>query len=191
MRGRGATRDRLARAKDAQGSGLGEVFEASGFQISLVGARVDFPEVKDMFGEHGRGKTPDLIFTFRVKNIDERKILRYECREVTVSLGGHFQLHDDVQQSDSWHRLWSWFNSSGGLTGKEDVLPGQEATHVGLFSVPPPKTKYLTPTMDLAAFGGEGKVESKIPVAKHRQGFRSSPERQAARFRRRQAAMRA
>lgn len=52
----------------------------------------------------------------------------------------------------------------GALTGNEDILPGDEVTHVVIFSVPPPKTRYLILTMDLGAFGSEGETRFKIAV---------------------------
>jgi len=143
---------------------FGQPFVAPEFQISLVEARVDRPEVKDLFGDVGRGKSPDLILVFRVRNTHERKILRY--REENMFLPGHFQLRDDVDNVIRGVSYGTGSKPVGALTGKEDILPGKEATHVELFSVPPPKTRHLILTMDLSAFGADGKARFRIPVEK-------------------------
>jgi len=141
---------------------FGKPFAAPNFEISITDARIDRPEVKDIFGDVGRGKDPNLILVVRVKNTHDRKILRY--REENMFRAGHFKMRDDV---DNVIRGVSYGTSSkpvGALTGSEDILPGNEVTHIEIFSVPPPKTIYLILTMDLMAFGGEGETRFKIPV---------------------------
>ncbi len=132
------------------------------FEITLVEARIDRPEIKDLFDDVGHGKNPVLIFVFRVKNTHNRKILRH--REENMFLAGYFQLRDDVDNVIRGVSYGAGSKPVGALTGNEDILPGKEAVDLELFSVPPLKTKYLILTMDLAAFGGEGKTQFKIPV---------------------------
>ncbi len=141
---------------------FGQPFAAAEFQISLVEARIDRPEVKDLFGETKLGNDPNLIVVFRVINIDERKILRY--RNKNMFLAGHFQLRDDVGNIIRGVSYGAGSRPVGALSGSEDILPGEEASHLELFLVPPPKTNYLILTMDLAAFGGEGETRFKIPA---------------------------
>ena len=141
---------------------FGEPFTAPEFEISLVEARIDRPEVKDLFGDARRGKNPNLILVFRVKNTHDRRILRY--REENMFLAGHFRLRDDVDNVIRGVSYGVGTKPLGALSGSEDILPGEEVTHLEVFSVPPPKTKYLILTMELAAFGGEGKTRFKIPV---------------------------
>jgi len=141
---------------------FGKLFTALEFEITLVEARIDRPKIKDLFDDVGRGKDPVLIFVFRVKNTHDRKILRY--RKENMFLAGHFQLRDDVDNVIRGVSYGAGSKPVGALTGNEDILPGKEAVHLELFSVPPLKTKYLILTMDLAAFGGEGKTQFMIPV---------------------------
>lgn len=141
---------------------FGKLYTAPEFEISLVEARIDRPEVKDLFGDARRGKNPDLILVFRVKNTHDRRILRY--REENMFLAGHFRLRDDVDNVIRGVSYGVGTKPLGALSGSEDILPGEEVTHLEVFSVPPPKTKYLILTMELAAFGGEGETRFKIPV---------------------------
>ncbi|MGH7138189.1 MAG: hypothetical protein ACREHD_20755 [Pirellulales bacterium] len=143
---------------------LGEQFAAPEFQIALVGARIDRPEILDMFGEKGRAKSPDLLLTFRVKNTHDRKILRF--REENGFLAGNFRLRDDVENVIRGVNYGIGNQPVGALTGNEDILPGKEATHIEAFGVPPPKTKFLTVSVDLAAFGGEGEAHFRIPAGR-------------------------
>lgn len=141
---------------------FGRPFAAAEFEISLIRARIDRPEVQDLFGETGRAKTPDLLLSFRVKNTHERKILRYD--EDSGFLAGNFRLRDDVENVIRGVNYGVGSRPIGALSGGEDILPGKEAAHLKAFGVPPPKTKYLVLTVDLAAFGGEGKTRFRIPV---------------------------
>jgi hypothetical protein len=140
----------------------GEPFAAPEFEISITDARIDRPQVKDLFGDVGRGNSPVLILVFRVKNTHDRKILRY--REENMFLAGHFQMRDDVDNIIRGVSYGAGSKPVGALTGGEDILSGKEVTHLEVFSVPPPKTRYLILTMDLGAFGGEGETRFKIPV---------------------------
>lgn len=141
---------------------FGRPFAAPEFEISLVGARIDRPEVADMFGETGRAKTPDLLLSFRVKNTHDRKILRFH--EDGGFLAGNFKLDDDVDNVIRGVNYGVGARPAGALSGGEDILPGKEVGHLEAFGVPPPKTKYLILTLDLAAFGGDGKARFRIPV---------------------------
>ena len=52
----------------------------------------------------------------------------------------------------------------GALKQPHDIQPGESATHVKVFSLPPPKTRSLTLSIDLACLGQEGSVEYQIPM---------------------------
>jgi hypothetical protein len=145
---------------------LGKPHDAPGFRATLLDARIDLPELKDWSGEIRRGEDPNLILQFRVKNTDERKILRYQ----ELLLTSNFELHDDASNSIRGVTHGGVYSAVGALTGSEDILPGEEATHVELFSVPPIKTKHLIVTMNLNAFRGEGTIRFKI-LAKQIKGF--------------------
>ena len=62
---------------------------------------------------------------------------------------GHFQLRDDV---DNEIRGVSYLIGSkivGALTILDDILPSEEATHLEVFSVPPPKSPLITFSLPL------------------------------------------
>ena len=142
--------------------GFGIPFVAPEFEISITEAPIDRPEVKALFGDTGRAKNPGLILVFRVKNTHDRKILR--CRKENMFMAGHFQMRDDVDIVICGMNYGTGSKPVGALTGSEGVLPAKQVIRLELFSVPPPKTKQLILTMDLADFGGEGKTQFKIPV---------------------------
>lgn len=138
-----------------------EIFHAPSFDISIDSARIDKPEYTS-YGEVTRDDEDNLIITLDIENTDDRKILRYKQESMLSGYNSH--LIDDV--GNMIRVEVSGFSSDhvGALTGREDILPGQAVFHSVFFAVPPPKTKYLVLTMDLDAFGGEGKARFKIPV---------------------------
>jgi hypothetical protein len=80
-------------------------------------------------------------------------------------MAGHFRLRDDVDNVIRGINYGIASKPVGALTGSEDIAPGSSATHVELFSIPPPKTEFLVLTVDLACLGGDGEIEFKIPAS--------------------------
>jgi hypothetical protein len=142
---------------------IGKSHSGDGFAITLASAKVAKPKVKDLMGDLGEGKNPDLILTFTFANTDERRILRF--RKANQFLAGHFRLRDDVDNVIRGINYGFGNEPVGALTGSEDIAPGQSASHIELFSVPPPKTEFLILTVDLACLGSDGLIEFKIPAA--------------------------
>jgi len=148
--------------------GLGEPFDATGFQLTLLDARLGrnpkwLPAGGLVF--ESELNEPFLILTFRITNTDDRKLLRYSRWVLSTTV----QLHDDANNSIRSSSRWQYSDGRvlvGGLEGNKEVeiLPGGEAMHVEVFEVPPPKTKYLILAMDLAPLGREGTVQFKIPA---------------------------
>ncbi len=139
---------------------MGEKYATGNFALAVVDAKIDRPEVKDMFDDEGVARNPALKLTLRVWNTDERKILRF--RENMFDT--RFHLHDDVDNVIRGVNYGASSSPVGALSSRNDILPGQEATHVEVFSVPPPKTKHLILTVDLSVFGGHGEVNYMIPA---------------------------
>lgn len=143
---------------------MGQPHAANGFSIALASASIERSQVKDMMGDVGIGKDSDLALRFNVVNTDDRRILRFQ--EGNMFLAGHFRLRDDVDNVIRGVNYGMGSTPVGALTGAEDIAPGASATHIELFSVPPPKTKFLILTIDLACFGDQGEIEIQIPVEK-------------------------
>lgn len=142
---------------------IGQTHSGDGFAITLASASIAKSKVKDVLGKVGEGKNPDLILTFNFANTDSRRILRF--REANQFLAGHFRLRDDVDNVIRGIDYGFGNKPVGALTGSEDIAPGELATHIELFSVPPPKTQFLILTVDLACLGADGQIEFKIPAA--------------------------
>jgi hypothetical protein len=142
---------------------VGQTYSTDTYSITLDSAKIATTKVKDMMGDIGTGKNPDLTFAFTFKNLDDRRILRF--REGNQFLGGNFKLRDDVDNVIRGIDYGMMSKPVGVLTGSEDIAPGSSATHIELFSIPPPKTEHLILTVDLACLGGDGVIEFKIPAA--------------------------
>ncbi len=151
---------------------VGKVHAAGAFSLALVDVRVDHAEVKSSFGD-GTLELDEkyLLCTFRVTNTDERRILNFHD---SGSFGSsYFTLQDDVKN----HIRGVGFGFSNDLVGAisiiDDILPGEQRTHLEVFTIPPPKTEHLILTISLEAFGGDGRIKYKIPSAQI-EGFSQS-----------------
>lgn len=142
---------------------LGQTYKTKKFAITLDRAKIETAKVKDMMGDIGTGKNPNLILSFTFTNTDDRRILRF--REGNQFMGGRFRLRDDVDNVIRGINYGITSKPVGALTGSEDIAPGDSATHVELFSIPPPKTEFLVLTVDLACLGGDGEIEYKISAS--------------------------
>lgn len=142
---------------------IGKTYQGDGFAFTLTNAKIAISHVKDMLGETRTGKDPDLALSFTFANTDDRKILRF--RKGNQFMAGHFRLRDDVDNTIRGVNYGLTSQPIGALTGSEDISPGSTASHLELFSVPPPKTEYLILTVNLACLGGDGDIEYKIPAS--------------------------
>ena len=147
-------------------------FVGKGFEVSVAEAKIERPSVTDILGDKVRTNFKALTIKLKVTNTNDRKILQY--RGGNLFSAGHFSLHDDV---DNEIRDVSSVAASlpfGDLTSSEDIAPGATMTHVEIFSLPPPKTKFLVLTMNLEALGADGSAKFNIPVERIA-GFTPSP----------------
>jgi predicted Zn finger-like uncharacterized protein len=141
---------------------LGETYQGDGFTFTIQGASIGMTTVKNMFGGNGTGKNPDLSISIAIQNTDDRKILVF--REANRFLSQHFSLRDDVENVIRGVDYGATSKPIGALSGGTDILPGQLVGHVELFTIPPPKTKFLILTVDLACVGSADTIEVSIPV---------------------------
>jgi hypothetical protein len=141
---------------------FGKEFISERFSLALIGAEVGYPKVKDMFGDSKQGQLEQLILTMQLSNTHDRKILRY--KEGNMFLEGYFHLQDDVNNDIRGVSFGMGSTVEGALTGSEDINPGDQATHVEVFSLPPKKTQYLILSVNLEAFEGEGIIRFKLPI---------------------------
>lgn len=142
---------------------IGQSHKTDQFAFTLDGAKIATTQLKTAMGDTRGGKDPDLILSFTINNLDDRRILRF--REGNQFLRGHFNLKDDVDNVIRGIDYGIMSKPIGALSGTEDILPGATATHIEVFSVPPPKTEFLILTVNMACVGGDGEVEFKIPVS--------------------------
>lgn len=142
---------------------IGQPHKTDQFTFTLDGAKIATTQLKTAMGGTSEGKNPDLILSFTITNLDDRRILRF--REGNQFLAGHFKLKDDVDNVIRGVDYGIMSKPIGALTGTEDIQPGATATHIEIFSVPPPKTEFLILSVDMACVGGDGKVEFKIPAS--------------------------
>ena len=141
---------------------LGEAYQGDGFTFTVRGASIGITTVKNMFGGNGTGKNPDLSISIAIQNTDDRKILVF--REANRFSSQHFSLRDDVENVIRGVDYGATSKPIGALSGGTDILPGQLVGHVELFTIPPPKTKFLILTVDLACVGSADTIEVSIPV---------------------------
>lgn len=142
---------------------IGQAHKTNEFSLSLDAAKIATTKLNAVMGDIREGKDPDLILSFTFTNLDDRRILRF--REGNQFLAGNFQLRDDVDNAIRGVNYGIMSKPVGALTGTEDILPGATATHVEIFSIPPPKTEFLILTVNLACLGGDGEVKFKIPAS--------------------------
>jgi len=142
---------------------IGQTFKGDGFAITLNSAAVFEPEVRGMLGDRVYFKSPDLILSFTFTNTDDRKILSFYPANMFTA--GDFRLRDDVDNVIRGMDYGFGNELVDALTGSVDIFPGDAVTHIESFSVPPPKTKYLTLTIDTACLDGDGRVRFTIPAS--------------------------
>lgn len=140
---------------------IGETAQLEGFSLQLAKATIKKPEVYNLAGELGYGNDPQLNLIFIIQNTDERKIISYTRENMFAA--PKFRLKDDVDNSIRGINYGVGSRPKGALYN-EDIQPGEKASHVVIFNIPPPKTQYLVLTVDLDFIGGKGQVEYKIPA---------------------------
>lgn len=142
---------------------MGKVHAADRFSIALVDARIDHAEVDSSFGDDPiETDEKYLFFTFRVTNTDARKILNF--RDSSSFAASNFLLVDDVKNRIRGVGFGFSNDLIGAISVTDDIQPGENRTHLEVFTIPPPKTQHLILTVNLKAFDGEGRIKYQIPV---------------------------
>jgi hypothetical protein len=152
---------------------MGKIHAAEVFSIALVDARIDHAEVKSSFGNDPiETDEKYLLLTFRVTNTDDRKIIHF--RDSGSFGASDFSLVDDVKNQIRGVGFGYSSELIGAISITDDIQPGENRTHLEVFTIPPPKTQYLMLTVNLKAFDGEGRIKYQIP-ANEIKGFGENP----------------
>ncbi len=138
----------------------GDYYNADDLEIK-VEAGLEKARLIGVFGNETRSKERHLVITLNIVNKHDRKILRFSDESL---FGDHFVLVDDVGNQIREVNFGFTATLDGALTSTDDVNPGDHATHVVVFKVPPLKTEELLFTVDLKAFGKSDKVQFRIPI---------------------------
>ncbi len=146
----------------------GRTFRTDGLEVWIAEAKIEPAEVNTLTGDTKRSASPDLIVKFGIRNTHDRKMLPF--KEDNPFMKGSFEVRDDVDNLIRGINFGMSNKPVGAMTAGQDIRPGDEATHVQVFADPPPKTKFLVVSVNLATFGGEGTAKFRIPADKI-QGF--------------------
>lgn len=142
---------------DEQTFGINEVAAVESVSLSVTKAAVGIVPLVSFIGDDTTSEKPALAITLRVENTDERKIVR---RADNVFLA-RVVLKDDagnvIRGVD-----YGAANPKGEMN--EDLNPGEQTTHVEVFAIPPPATKFLVLTIDFEMFGSEGEATFQVSV---------------------------
>lgn len=142
--------------------GVEDPYRTDEFEIILTTAAVDKVPLKDTIrGETGVSPEPALMLGFIVRNVHDRKILRFSGDN---TFSQKFRLFDDVDNAIRGVSFGFSQQVIGAIQPSDDIGPGEQREHMEVFLVPPPKTQFLILKMDCSAFGGEGTVHFKVPV---------------------------
>lgn len=136
---------------------INEVAVAESVSIAVTKAELGIVPLANFIGGDASSEDPALAITLRVENTDERKIVR---RVDNAFVATAPRLKDDAGN------LIRGVRYAGTPKGEmnDDLNPGQTTTHVEVFAIPPPATKFILLTVDFATFGSEGEATFQIPV---------------------------
>lgn len=156
---RGASADSEALSTPVPQLEIGQTHQVDGLDITLESAKIEAPQVKRAYSsEVGPAEKPSLVFTVKIQNTDERKVLKY--RE------DKFRLRDDVDNEiRPAYYSFSSERLAGALGSRFEITPGSTVSHIEAFNIPLPKTEYLVLSVDLSGFDRDGIIEYKIPAS--------------------------
>ncbi len=151
-------RDEQIQNLDEDGSDEPEIRDVL---VTLTRLEIGRPQLKEMFGGDTEAADEQLIVGFNVRNISERRIVRFT---EDMFLNDAFTLVDDAGNTI---RRVSYGASTvvSAMDGSDDLNPGDQTTHVEVFAVPPPGTEYLLLTIHLDAFSSSGDVGYRIEAS--------------------------
>lgn len=132
--------------------GIGSTFESSGFSLTMESASITTPEVLDEIGEPLDLDSKDLVMRFQVANTDTRKTLRY--KKTNAFEPSDFVLYDDAGNRIHQVSYGPMSRLKNELTEQDVIDPGENATHVLVFSSPSSSTQYLELDFNTRCLGG-------------------------------------
>ncbi|MFO1004650.1 MAG: hypothetical protein U0929_01725 [Planctomycetaceae bacterium] len=139
---------------------LATFHKADSLWIQLTEAKVDYVELKSLIGDATSQSTEKyLICKIQVRNTDEKKIVTFNDAGIGPN---HFSMRDDVDNIIRGVSTGVSNQIVGAISSGYDIQPGEEATVIKVFKVPPPKTEYVILSVDLAAFSKQGGARFKI-----------------------------
>ena len=150
---------------------LATFHKADSLWIQLTEAKVDYVDLKSLIGGATSQSTEKyLICKFQVRNADERKIVTFNDAGIGPN---HFSMRDDVDNIIRGVSTGVSNQIVGAISSGHDIQPGEEATVIKVFKVPPPKTEYVILSVDLAAFSKQGDARFKIEAKDIRDSTKS------------------
>ena len=145
---------------------LGKIHPAEGFSIALVDVKIGHTESESMLSDNPRVSEENyLLCTFQVTNTDDRKILHFHDSPPFVGME-NFSIIDDVGNKIRGVSFGFSSDLIGAIKTTDDIQPGDQRTHLEVFTIPPDKTEHLILTINLQAFGDEGRIKYEVPTGK-------------------------
>jgi hypothetical protein len=141
---------------------FGQIYDAGGFSVQVVGASIRRPQVKELTGDVSPSKDPLLVLEMRFTSKDDRKVVSF--REDRGLGGSVFRLKDDVGNIVRPVTFGFANKVVGALDEYAELKPEEKLSHLQVFDVPLPKTKSLLLNVDLYCFEGKGELEIEIPI---------------------------
>jgi hypothetical protein len=151
----GSTRGILARRM------IGESFDADGFTLVLLEARVTTSQDAQTLAAVGIETAAGFIAELQIENTDDQQTLHLHADDMFGP--SHFRLRDNADNPIGKVGVDNGLDVSEALGGAREIGPGATAAHFELFDVPPAGVEYLILTVDLECFGGDGEIEFQIP----------------------------
>ncbi len=151
---------------------FGEIGEGEVVAIRIISARIGKIPLRGNFGRgNGESTTDHLEILYELKNLDERKVVRYA--EGFFSKG--FVLFDDARNGIRWIDFGVSYTPEDLLTKDDDLLPETSVKKRLVFHKLPPRTKSVELRVALSSFGDRGTLKFEIPVSEIK-GFEGNNE---------------
>ncbi len=141
---------------------IGDTYHGPSYSISLDSAMISKTLLRGLGRSQKMSDNELLNLFFSVANTDERKVLRISSDFIHRTA---FRLEDDAGNQIRGVSFGFASRPEGSLQPADDINPGTSVAHVEAFSVPLPKTKQITLTLNLGYFNDSGMLEIVIPAS--------------------------
>lgn len=152
-----------------EGLTVGSTYSFRQFSVTLDSVSVGKPLLASVLGGATTSKDELLIVKLTLANFDERKILNFNGGRIVGD--SPVTLTDDVDNTIVGVDFGISVKVTGALKNSDRINPGTQESHIELFEVPPPKTKFLSLRFHAECLEGEGSADFTIP-ARMIEGFR-------------------